>query len=459
MRLFFLLFLICVHFAEAREVFTLERAIEQALQCNRTILGSYDNVQNALLGVAKSKTEFDYKIAPILRTGIGDGILEGEGFKYGGGVEFSKKLFQGTSLKVVPQAYSTDGKWCTDVNIRLTQPILRGFGADVNLSRVLSSEFSHRAAVRNFYLTQVKVVLQTIQGVYEVVKQRENLRISRDSFLRLSGFKESAEVKEKLGLADQTDVLRAEIEMKTAEESLVAAEELFRQAADNLKLILALPMDLDIDVEAPLEFHTVEVDMDQMIETALARRIEIKQAVDKYSETCRLSKVAKNSLWPDLNLVVNYVNSECDESFTSSVVKCCQGTTWGVGVTTNGNIDYASNRLSYEQSRLEVISASREIDQVRAAVVNEVKRQLLAMEKAWQSIELKREQIAKAEQNVKLSRIKFDHGLINNFDVIAPEKTILSSEKALIASIVDHILAEYRLTAAMGLMLDDACIY
>jgi len=439
---------------QAAETFTLEEAIERALCCNRSLQISFNNIENALLGIDISFTDFEYKFAPILQTGYGEGKLDGHGYKYGGGLEFSKKFFHGTSMHVKPQVYSTDGKWCTDVNARLTVPVLRGFGEEVNLSKLHGSEFTYRTAVRSHSLNQVKVILQTVQAVYEVVKQEKNYRISAESYERLVGFRDSAEVKERIGLADQTDVLRAEIEMKAAEVSLVAAEEKYREAKDNLKLVLAYPMDQEIAALAPLEYHEYEFNLDEAIEMALDRRLEIQQAIDKYCEATRLSRVAKNKLWPDLNLVLNYVNSECDESFTTSVVKCCQGTTWGVGVTSSGNIDYTANRLLYDQTQISVLNAQRGIDQVRDDVINEVKRQAIAMDKARQSIELRREQIAKAQEKLELSQVKFNHGMINNFDVINPEKTIRNAEKEMLAALVDHILAEYRMQAAMGLMYE-----
>jgi len=117
---------------QAAETFTLEEAIERALCCNRSLQISFNNIENALLGIDISFTDFEYKFAPILQTGYGEGKLDGHGYKYGGGLEFSKKFFHGTSMHVKPQVYSTDGKWCTDVNARLTVPVLRGFGEEVN---------------------------------------------------------------------------------------------------------------------------------------------------------------------------------------------------------------------------------------------------------------------------------------------------------------------------------------
>lgn len=453
-----LFFIIFLNTLTGLQVLSLEEAIERALCFNRSLIISANNVENALFGIGISAAEFDYKLSPILKTGYGEGKLTGHGYKYGGGVDFSKKFFQGTSIQVTPQAYSTDGQWCTDVNARLTVPVLRGFGSEFNLSKVRSSEFSYRTALRRHAMNQVKIVLQTIQDAYEVIKQEENTRISRESFERLSGFRDSAEVKERLGLADQTDILRAEVEMKAAEVSLVAAEERLRQAKDNLKLVLAFPLDEDLSVIAPLEFHEYTFDLDEAIDVALERRLEIKQAVDKYYDSQRLSRIAKKQLWPDLNVVLNYVNSECDESFTTSVVKCCQGTTWGIGVTSNGNIDYTTNNLIYQQSQISVLNAQRAIDQTRDDVINELRREAIALDKARKSIELRRVQIVKAQEELELSRVKFNHGLISNFDVIQPEKTIRNAEKELIAAMIDHILAEYRLHGAMGLMLSDECL-
>jgi HlyD family secretion protein len=95
-------------------------------------------------------------------------------------------------------------------------------------------------------------VLATISSVYDVIRQKELVRLNEESAVRLRAHAEAAKAKEKIGLATQIDTYRAGIQQKQAEDSLNTAREAYRDALDNLKILLALPLEEEIKVEAPI---------------------------------------------------------------------------------------------------------------------------------------------------------------------------------------------------------------
>ncbi|GEM_PF-2337264 len=447
-------------FAEQEAIhFTLEEAIGRAVECNRTIMNSQAQVETTSLSAQSAYKEFLPKLTPIFDTGYGGGELEGTGYKYGGGVSFSQKFYDGLSVNIAPRVYATRDKWCTDINARLTQPILRGWGPTMNGAKLEASRYQHRSSVRSYYITQVGVILKTIQAFYDVVKGEALLKTLDAAEKRLQQIYCANIAKEKIGLAEASDVLKAEIELKNAQEEFVRANERLQEAENQLKMLIVVPFDTEIVVEAPLEIHRSDIDPEEAVQLALSRRLEIFQALDRYKESLRLCRVAKQGLLPDLNFVLNYVNSECDESFRTSMIKCCKGTAWGIGLTSNGYGDYAQNEIASKQSELAVSSASREVDLVRDTVVSEVKREILALEKALKSIDIAEEQIAAAKMSFKLAELKFNHGMIDSLDLLRPEGTIRKKEVEMLTSMIDYIIAEYRLLAAMGLMVDDEALF
>jgi outer membrane protein TolC len=156
---------------------------------------------------------------------------------------------------------------------------------------------------------------------------------------------------------------------------------------------------------------------------------------------------------PELNLVLNYSNCGRDEYFTTS---CCRRreSTWGVGFTTSTDFDPKSEQIAYEQSVLAMDAAARGIEEAKAALTLEVKKALRVLHRAFKRIEVQEKQIHTAEGELHLSQLKFDRGMANNFDIIQAEKSLRSAEIAYWGALIEHIVGQYQLLAAIGRLAD-----
>ena len=167
-------------------------------------------------------------------------------------------------------------------------------------------------------MAQVRLILQTVQGLYDIVRQESYAELEKESVARIKKFCVSTKMKEKIGLCDALDVYRAEIELKRSEDSLNQALDRLQDAKDTLRDTLALPLDQPIKVDVPMGYEVIAITLECAIATALAQRIEIDQAYDQLDETRRLQFMAKSNLRPELNLVVDYTSLSRDEAFTRS---------------------------------------------------------------------------------------------------------------------------------------------
>src|SRR5262249_52144918 len=128
--------------------------------------------------------------------------------------------------------------------------------------------------------------------------------------------------------------------------------------------------------------------------------------------------------------------------------------TWGVGFTTSADYDPAALKIAYAQSLISIESAARSLDQVKANLIFEVKKHMRQLLRAHERILLQEEQIQTAKGELLLAQVKFDRGIANNFDVIQAEKSLRTAEHAFWTALIDHIVGQYQLLAAMGLLSD-----
>jgi outer membrane protein TolC len=432
---------------------TLTEAISLALNSNRQLMGALDNLTSSQYGVDLADSEFYVQITPNSRAGYVGGGKGGTGWSYGGGVDFSKKFTTGTQISVGPTILKTGEHYHSEVRALVSQPLLRGVGGEYQLSNILGAQFAQRTAYRDLYIAQVQLIMRTIQALYEVVKAEKSLLHNHESYQRVRQFHQAARLKEKIGLTDALDVYRAELELRHAEDGLTGAQERLQEAEDIVRDLLALPLDRCIKVELPLIYTPQILKLEEAIQIALENRIEVEQSEDQRRENSRLVRIAKKNLLPELNLVFNYSNCGRDEIFTRSCTHHREST-WGVGLTTSAEFDPVVEQIVYEQSLLGVEAALRNIDQVKATLILEVKKALRQLKRAYQRIHLQEDQIKTAQGELHLAKLKFDRGMADNFNVIQAEKSLRNAQQAYWSALIDHIVGEFQLLSTIGLLID-----
>lgn len=460
------LFLLIIGFCQADEpdeiqwiesdtdlVLTLEQGINLVLSSARRTGGADATLTQAEINLELAESDFELKITPKGDAGYVGGGQAGGGLTLGTGVELYKKFSSGTRVYFRPSFMKAAHEYRSNLQTSITQPLLRGFGKEYNLSPLYGAQYSQRTACRGLYLTQIRLILQTVQAMYEIARQKAFVALEKESMQRIQKFCVSTKMKERIGLCDALDVYRAEIELKRAEESLNQSLDRLQDAKDSLRDILALSLDQPIDVDVPIEWNPHPISLDDAIKAALENRIEIDQAEDNLDESYRLQCLAKNNLDPELNLVVDYTSFRRDEVFTRSWTNK-RDSSFGIGFTTSTDMQHLSETAAFERSMLASDEALRNVQQVNDNVILDVKRAVRALKRTQEKIANQEIQIENSQKEFYLSRLKFEHGKANNFDLVQAEKNLRIAENGLISSIIDHKIGEFRLLASLGILAD-----
>ncbi len=434
-------------------VLNLENALTRALEANRQYINTYEGLQRSQLALEIALAEFDIKVTPNAEGGWTGGTNYKTGIKYGLGFDIYKKFQQGTKINFAPSIHKRNEHFHNDLNSTIIQPILRGFGRDYTMNGVYNAEFTVRSSIRSFYTAQVGLILKTIQALYEIVRSQETLKLNSESYDRLKGYYNAAKLKERIGMSDALDVYRAESEAKRAEETLTSSQVRFQDTLDNLRDLLALSLDQELRIEVPLVYNEISMDVDSAIETALGNRVEMDQARDQLEENYRMVRIAKDNLYPELNMIVNFNNSGADDIFNRTSFSKRQ-TTWSLGFTSSTDFNQTAQDAAYTQTILAVDSSRRGIEQSETNITIEVKKALRNLDQTYKKITLQKEQIHTTTGELRLSLLKFNRGFANNFDVIQAEKSLRSAEVALFGAVIDHIIGQYQLMSTLGLLAD-----
>jgi outer membrane protein len=438
--------------SRSESVLTLTDVINLALHANRSLISSSYGVENQRFSLDAAQSEFEWKLIPGA-----DASATDDTSSIGAGVTVEKKFVPGMVASLNPKItrFSDDydtREYSGEFGVSLTMPLLRGFGSEINLNSVRTAEYSLRTAHRSHYLVKVNIVLEAVSATYNIVEQRELVHLYQDQTESFQGHVVIAKTREKIGLATPIDVYRAEIRLKDAQDNLNRAHEALRSAGDRLKIVLATPLEQAIQVVAPLDYQPLDITLEKAVATALQNRVEIEQVDDQIEEARRASRVAKNNLLPQLDLVANYTRLGNDDQFSRSFN--LNEDFWAINLTSTTDWSRTAEKAAYQQTLLAVkadkLNRWTRIDGIK----REVRQNFDSLLKAAERMQIRNEQISQARGKLALAEIKFGHGMANNFDVIEAQTELETARVNLLAAKIEHIIGRYRLRAAMGTLIE-----
>ncbi len=425
----------------------LGQALELAMDSNRRLRTVRNEVENRRLSVSAARSAFEFKMGPsaAIGYGMGDEAL-------GAGASVSKKFESGIRANLGIGIEHSGGSNDAVVDASLRIPLLKGFGVRYNLDSVYDSLFAVRTARRSLYRNMVNVTLDTVTTFYEIAKGIRLVALYRQGVERFRMHVASARLKERVGVATPMDVYRAEIRLKDTENNLNLAKEALRNVRDQLKVILALPLDIGLDVETDIPFQPLDLGQTEAVRIALKNRIELEQVSDEVREAERKAAIAKENLRPQLDFAVDYRKysefQEYEKGFNLN------GDYWSVRLIGNGDWRKTAEKAAYKQHLLGVADARLHSAVVREEIIREVRRKLEEIKKMEGRIAIQDRQVDNAAAKLLLAQLKFSHGMADNFDVIESENELQQAKAALLNLKVKHVVGRYQLRAQLGTLVD-----
>jgi outer membrane protein len=433
---------------------TLDKVISYVLKGNRSILQTRNNLQSARFFLDSKEADFSIKAEPFASYNSNvdiNAIKTSEA-----GIDIKKKLDFGPTITLGPRVSRFQGdnilnEYESGVSLSVEIPLLKGFGRAATLDGVDSAEYAMRGSRVANYLNATGTALSAIRQFYNIRKQGLLIARFEDLARHLDEHARIARVKEKVDLANTLDIYRAEIQLKNAQNQLELAIEAFSNAEDELKKSMSLPLGTTLKISAPLDIQPMNTKEAEAIEIAMANRIELKQGENDIAEATRSSKVARNNLLPEVNLVTTYKRFGRNEIFSDSID--ISQNLWSIGLQGRADLFHHAETSNYQRSLVGIQNSRIILAETRDRIASETRAQLRRLAKTQEQIKLRKEQKQQALGKLSVSQAKFDYGMATNFDVIEAESEVNQSETELITATIDYIVGVYEFRSVVGTLL------
>lgn len=348
----------------------------------------------------------------------------------------------------------------------LNQPLLQGFGSDVNLAEVRTRENAERRAISTLRQTLIGSVTQIEDAYWDLVKANTEVVIL--SKLLERGIKVRDDIKVRSILdADPAQIADAVANVERRRADVLRAQRAVRAASDRLKLLMGDPrlpiggevvlVPTDDALDQPIEFSLYD-----SLTTAIANRPEIEQAILNIDDASVRQVVAENGRLPQLDLraqlsLVGFEDS-ADEA-SSDEFKREFIDNFLFGLLFRQPLGNRADEAAYRRARLDRLQSvvayrkavQTAVSEVRSALddvvtnyrlIDQARTSRLAAAEALRTLLVKKE-LSQGGYTVERLNLELSH-----------QASLAATERAEVVALLDYNRAVSRLHAAMGTALE-----
>ena len=207
---------------------------------------------------------------------------------------------------------------------------------------------------------------------------------------------------------------------------------------------LQRPLDSPVQIR-DLPEPTQQYDLDQAIQQGMSRRPEIGLLSAKVRSLRSLADSAHAGSLPQVVLSggFSYTENEFLDNETFN----------DVAVLANWNF-WDSGRKRNRAAQLEQTAEAllRKRSNVESLITLQVKRAWHNLESAQEQVRVNRESLASADENLRVSRNRYEQGVGTNTEVLDAQTLRTQAYSNYFTSLYDSVLAEIQLLRAMGIL-------
>ena len=421
---------------------TLDDAIRLALENNRDLLNARlsRTIQEFSLDVAEDRYRPTASFSPVVRVererDTTAELAAETGLRVETGGQFSLRFSE-------PVAGRDDAEG--SVSLSFSQPLLRGFGVDIDTAPLRIARLGDRIGVLAFRETVASVVVSTINAWRNLVRARRQLEIGEASLERAREQLETNRTLIEAGQMAAREILQSEADVADRELALVQTRNGVTTA--NFGLIGILDIDSATvvrPVEVPATPRSV-LSLDEAIETALAHSPSHAGALlNREIAEIDLKLAEDDRLW-DLSL---------DADVSQGLEGSAGQADYSAGLRLTIPLWDRGPELGLRRAQAGVTQAERGLVELRQSMDIQVRQAVHDVEVGLRQIELARQALRLAEEKLAIERSKLQQGLSSIFQLARFEDDLVQAQNAEVDALVDYENALTALDRTLGTTLE-----
>jgi outer membrane protein len=381
-----------------------------------------------------------------MSTGSGNALQLGDRsqLNYGGQLSMNWLSPIGTRLSVATSPFTPQ-----NIDVSITQPLLRGSGTRVNQASVKTARLGEQRNILTWQQTVIDKLTETVIAYRNLIKNQEAVRIQELALQSKRRQLEGTQALVDAGRKPQSELIQTQKSIADTEQSLVLARNTLAQAnSDLLKLIeserdftIVIPQ-VDIEAIRRSQLPSVNRSFSELLPMAYKTRADYQQAkLEIDSEKLGLLLVKDNQRW---NL---------DFQSSTSLGESPQVSAGLILSQTFGEQSPKTERIRRE---IGVQKSQNKLAQLTQAVRQDVSDRIRDVDSALVQVSVSQRAKEFAQQQFDVAQTLFRRrgGQVTLFEIIQKQDDLIAAQNEEIQAKIEYLNAITNLEKAVGLTLD-----
>ncbi|MFL6282180.1 MAG: TolC family protein [Pyrinomonadaceae bacterium] len=233
--------------------------------------------------------------------------------------------FSSTRLTTTNQNVRLNPQFPSAFSITYSQPILRGLRFDNNRRQIEIAKRNLSLSDAQFRQRAIDVISQVEQAYWDLAFSLRNLQVQIDAVKQARLQVESNQRLVAQGVLAPIDIVAAQTQVTTFEQSVYSAQESVTTAENTLKTLILADRTADLWARAitpvtPVDLEAPRVPLEQAVTAALANRLDLAQLRTSSDINDVNVRFFRDQTRPQLDLVGNYSGAGLAGTFVAPVV-------------------------------------------------------------------------------------------------------------------------------------------
>ena len=290
----------------------------------------------------------------------------------------------------------------------------------------------------------------TVTDGYFNMLQADNIqKLSAESVTRLEDHLKNVQAQYDVGVVAKVDVLRSQVELANAKQTLIQAENAYQVAEANMNKIVGLPMDTTLKLDNLLVYNAYDKNMDDCLAYAAEHRPELMQA--KYGVDA-----AKGALLVARSGHMPQVSASATQALGSDHWLGDNRTKWYAGINVKMNVFDTGVTLSKIHGAEADLKKAEETYRDTVNAVNlDVRSNYLGLREAEKRISTTKLAVEQADEDYRIAQLRYMSGVGTNTDVLDAQVALTQAKTNYTQALYDYNTSKTALETSIGVPMEN----
>ena len=418
----------------------LDDAMQRAFQTNPTVSIAQYELDSARASYNAARQSRGVSITASHqsgRSGYGDDQYSkpGYGFDDAGNIQWFNSRNQGKDIK---NSHSN--------TLTAKLPIFTGGNLSGQIKRAKANYQYNEVGVQRTY----NEMRSTVTNGYFNMLQADNMqKLSAESVTRLEDHLKNVQAQYDVGVVAKVDVLRSQVELANAKQTLIQAENSYQVAEANMNKIVGLPMDTNLKLDNLLVYNAYDKNMDDCLAYAAEHRPELMQA--KYGVDA-----AKGALMVARSGHMPQVAATASQAWSDTNWPGDENGKWAVGIGVEMNVFDTGVTLSKIHGAEADLKKAQETYRDTVDSVNlDVRSNYLGLREAEKRISTTKLAVEQADEDYRIAQLRYMSGVGTNTDVLDAQVALTQAKTNYTQALYDYNTSKTALETSIGVPMSN----